>query len=255
MKQEMAAENNPLSYPALAELTVIKERVQETETSFYDQIRRALPGAISPQRFTTPFLHFPLDKPANRWMKRSVDFTISAMVILGLLSWFIPLMAIIIKLDSRGPVFFFQKRNKRNGGVFTCIKFRSMIVNPVADVLPAGRYDHRITRVGKFIRRHYIDELPQFINVLLGDMSIIGPRPHMLSDNLKYGESIEHYQLRSKVKPGITGLAQVLGYVGATDNPRLMTDRIRMDNFYLRHWTPRLDLAILVRTLFKPFGI
>lgn len=255
MKQEMAAENNPLSYPALAELTVIKEKVQETETSFYEQIRRALPGAISPTRFATPFLHFPLDKPANRWMKRIIDVIISAIVILGLLSWFIPLMAVIIKLDSRGPVFFFQKRNKRNGGIFTCIKFRSMIVNPVADVLPAGRYDHRITRVGKFIRRHYIDELPQFINVLLGDMSVIGPRPHMLSDNLKYGESIEHYQLRNKVKPGITGLAQVLGYVGSTDNPRRMTDRIRMDNFYLRRWTPRLDLAILIRTLFKPFGI
>jgi len=255
MKQEMAAENNPLSYPALAELTVIKEKTFETETSLYEQILRALPGAISPARFTTPFLHFPLDKPANRWMKRTVDVVFSVIVILGLLSWFIPLMALIIKLDSRGPVFFLQKRNKRNGGVFTCIKFRSMIVNTDADVLPAGRYDQRITRVGKFIRRHYIDELPQFFNVLWGDMSIIGPRPHMLSDNLKYGESIEHYQLRNKVKPGITGLAQVMGYVGSTDNPRRMTDRIRMDNFYLRHWTARLDLVILVRTLFKPFGI
>ena len=254
MNQEMTAENNPLPYTALSDLTVIKENGYDVETSLYEQVFRALPGGIPAAPFITPFIHFPLDKAANRWIKRTIDILTSLIVIIGVLSWFIPLMALIIKIDSRGPVFFLQKRNKRNGGVFTCIKFRSMIVNEDADVLPAGKNDHRITPVGKFIRRNFIDELPQFFNVFWGDMSVIGPRPHMLSDNLKYNETIEHYEVRTKVKPGITGLAQVLGYVGSTDNPRKMNDRIRMDNFYLRHWSLRMDIVIMLRTLTRALG-
>lgn len=254
MNPEMNVENNPLPYAALSDLTVIKEKSYSAETGLYDQVLRALPGGISAAPIITPFIDFPLDKPVNRWIKRALDILISIIVILGLLSWVIPLMALIIIIDSRGPVFFLQKRNKRGGAVFTCIKFRSMIVNEDADVLPAAKNDRRITRVGKFIRRNFIDELPQFFNVFMGDMSVIGPRPHMLSDNMRYEEEVEYYSHRLKIKPGITGLAQVMGYVGATDDLRKMKDRVNMDNFYLRHWSLRMDIIILFRTMTRTLG-
>ncbi len=254
MEQEIPTGNKQVPYTAISELTVIKENNRDTETNLYLQILRALPGSMRAGNITTPFIDLPLDKPFNRYSKRTIDILLSLIVIIGILSWFIPLMAIIIKLDSRGPVFFLQKRNKRNGGIFTCIKFRSMIVNPEADILPAGRFDKRITKVGRFMRRNYIDELPQFFNVLLGDMSIVGPRPHMLSDNMRYEEEVEYYSYRHKIKPGITGLAQVMGYVGATDDLRKMKDRVNMDNFYLRHWSLRMDIIIMFRTFTRTIG-
>lgn len=255
MEQNITTGKIQAPYTAVSELTVIKENVKDADSSLYAQILRALPGSISLAKTTTPFNHLSLDKKGNRIIKRGLDIFFSVLVIICFLSWFIPLMAIIIKFDSRGPVFFLQKRNKRHGGIFTCIKFRSMIVNAEADVLPAGKFDKRITRVGKFMRKNYIDELPQFFNVLWGDMSVIGPRPHMLSDNLKYGEEVEYYDYRSNVKPGITGLAQVMGYVGVTDDIRKMKDRVGMDNFYLRHWSLKLDLVILYHTFRKTLGL
>lgn len=197
----------------------------------------------------------PLDNGFNRALKRSMDILLSTLVILAVLSWLMPLIALLIKLNSRGPVFFLQQRNKRNGELFTCIKFRSMFINADADVLPAGRNDKRITSVGRFLRRHHLDELPQFFNVLWGDMAIVGPRPHMVSDNVRFDPLIKNYALRNKVKPGITGLAQVSGYAGATDDMEKMRGRINMDIFYLRHWSVRLDLLILYRTVFKTPGV
>lgn len=246
----MSTGNQSTSFTAV-ELTVVKE--DHRENDLYVQIHRALPGSIAGS-ITTPLNNLPLDKQANLSIKRVFDIFIAAIIILGLLSWFIPLMAVLIKLDSRGPVFFLQRRNKRNGQQFICIKFRSMIVNPDADILPAAKFDKRITRLGKFMREKYIDELPQFFNVLCGDMSVVGPRPHMLSDNMKYEELIDAYDFRNKVKPGITGLAQVMGYVGVTDELREMKERVNMDIFYLRHWSVRMDIVILFRTITRSMG-
>ena len=196
-------------------------------------------------------LQLPLDSISKRIIKRSGDIFLSSIVIVGILSWLIPIMALLIKLDSRGPVFFLQKRNKRGGKTFICIKFRSMIENEDADLLQATADDERITKLGRFLRNHYIDELPQFFNVFVGDMSFIGPRPHMVSDNNKYEELIEYYDYRHKVKPGITGLSQAMGYVGETRNIQAMRDRIQLDIFYVRHWSLRLDLKILWHTFRK----
>ena len=130
-----------------------------------------------------------------------------------------------------------------------------MYKNAEADILPAGKNDNRITPAGRFLRNHYLDELPQFFNVLWGDMSIIGPRPHMVSDNVKFDELVKNYACRHKVKPGITGLAQVMGYVGTVDDLQKMEARVNMDIFYARHWSPKLDMVILYRTICKTLGM
>jgi putative colanic acid biosynthesis UDP-glucose lipid carrier transferase len=216
---------------------------------------QSVASIINVESITTPFANQPLDIFFNKTLKRSFDIVFSILIITFILSWLIPIIAILIWIDSKGPVFFLQKRNKRNGKLFTCVKFRSMIVNADADILPAGPNDKRITSFGHFLRDHYIDELPQFFNVLFGDMSVIGPRPHMVSDDLKYEEQIEHYANRYNVKPGITGLAQVLGYVGAIEDINKMTERVNLDIFYQRHWSIKLDVIIIWRTILKPFHL
>jgi lipopolysaccharide/colanic/teichoic acid biosynthesis glycosyltransferase len=200
---------------------------------------------------TTYLLRLPLDNLFQRFIKRGIDITVSTLVIVGVLSWLIPVVALLIKLDSKGPVFFLQKRNKRGGKIFTCIKFRSMIENEEADSIQASVDDERITKFGRFIRKSFIDELPQFFNVWIGDMSFIGPRPHMISDNNKYEELIEFYDFRHKVKPGITGLSQVMGFVGETKHLQAMKDRVHLDIFYVRHWSSGLDLRISWHTFRK----
>jgi putative colanic acid biosysnthesis UDP-glucose lipid carrier transferase len=195
-----------------------------------------------------------INKPINKLLKRTADVFISLFAITLILSWLTPILALLIKLSSKGPVFFLQKRNMRNGNMFTCIKFRTMRVNFEADVLPAAENDRRITRVGRFLRDHYIDELPQFINVLLGQMSVIGPRPHMLADNRCFAEKISYYNDRHKAKPGITGLAQVMGFTGNVTNTQHLTARINTDIYYLRHWSAKMDCIILLRTMLKFFG-
>jgi len=200
---------------------------------------------------TVPFERVPLTFTHNLYLKRIVDILFSIVIIVCLLSWLIPILAIIIKLDSRGPVFFLQKRNKRNGKVFICIKLRTMIVNKDADILQAEENDKRITRFGKYLRKNHFDELPQLFNVLWGDISVIGPRPHMISDNLRYAECVDFYALRLRVKPGITGLAQVMGYTGPVKKNDDMKNRIRMDNYYIRHWSLKLDTIIFFTTLIK----
>ena len=201
------------------------------------------------------FIRLPLDNKSSLLIKRSIDIILSVVVITCVLSWFIPLMAVLIKTTSCGPVFFLQKRTKRNGTTFTCIKFRSMIVNNSADILPAAENDNRVTKLGTIMRKTFIDELPQFFNVLWGDMSVVGPRPHMLSESLRFEEHIKYYSYREKVKPGITGLSQIMGLEGAANTVQKMKDRIDIDVFYLRHWTLKLDMIILYRTFLKILGM
>jgi putative colanic acid biosynthesis UDP-glucose lipid carrier transferase len=201
-----------------------------------------------------PALTTPLDSWGNSFVKRAADLFISTVMIVLVLSWLIPLMALLIKLDSKGPVFFLQKRTKRKGVPFTCIKFRTMIENNDADLLPACEDDPRVTRLGKFLRRQHLDELPQLLNVWWGDMTLIGPRPHMISDNERYEAIIDCYRLRNQVKPGITGLAQVKGLVGNSENPGHMQERVKQDLYYIRNWSPLLDLKIICRTVWSMMG-
>jgi putative colanic acid biosynthesis UDP-glucose lipid carrier transferase len=195
-----------------------------------------------------------LEKKWNHHAKRTIDLLLSTLLILTVFPWLLPLLSIFIKLDSNGPVFFVQCRNKRDGGVFRCIKFRSMQVNTEAHCLPASKNDDRITRVGRFLRRHHLDELPQLFNVWLGDMSIVGPRPHMLSDNIRFETLVPYYHHRHKVKPGITGLAQVLGYIGPVTTIENIKARVENDIYYVYNWSLSLDTKIAFRTLMKIAG-
>lgn len=236
-------------FPKTAEMFVIKGRQDDyvslpSQPLYVDLKKFARIKASS----TLP-LRLPLESLSHRMIKRTGDILVSTVVIVGLLSWLTPIIALLIKLDSKGPVFFLQKRHKRDGSVFTCIKFRSMIENDDADFLPATEDDERITRFGRILRNYFLDELPQFFNVWIGDMAFIGPRPHMVSENNKYEEIIEHYNYRHKVKPGITGLSQAMGYVGETRNVQAMRDRVQLDIFYVRHWSLWLDIKILWHTL------
>jgi putative colanic acid biosysnthesis UDP-glucose lipid carrier transferase len=167
------------------------------------------------------------------------------------LSWFTPLMALIIKLDSKGPVFFKQLRSGKDNRSFHCLKFRSMAVNQDADHKQASRGDTRITRVGAFIRKTSIDELPQFFNVLMGDMSVVGPRPHMLKHTSDYSELIEKFMVRHFLTPGITGWAQVKGLRGETKDPEYMEKRVEADIWYLENWSFLLDMKIIVLTVWQ----
>ncbi|WP_188501044.1 undecaprenyl-phosphate glucose phosphotransferase [Pontibacter amylolyticus] len=193
----------------------------------------------------------PLDDVANEVVKRAFDILFSSLVVIFLLSWLVPLMTIIIKLDSKGPVFFKQLRSGRNNKPFYCYKFRSMAPNKDSDLMQASKNDMRITRVGKFIRRTSIDELPQFFNVLLGDMSVVGPRPHMLKHTEDYSLLINNYMVRHFLTPGITGWAQVNGHRGETKETASMINRVQADLWYLEHWSLLLDLKIVYLTLWK----
>ncbi|TAF66231.1 MAG: undecaprenyl-phosphate glucose phosphotransferase [Cytophagales bacterium] len=191
----------------------------------------------------------PLNDTMNQLLKRSFDIVFSSLVIICILSWLVPLVALLIRWESRGPLFFIQKRTGFNGKDFHCYKFRTMRVNNNADHMQAVRNDNRITKIGAFLRKTSIDELPQFINVFLGDMSVVGPRPHMLKHTEEYSKSVSKYMVRHFVKPGITGLAQAKGFRGETQDLRAMINRIRMDVFYVENWSFFLDLKIIVMTV------
>jgi len=184
-------------------------------------------------------------------VKRAFDILFSVGIIIGLLSWLTPLMAIFIKLESSGPVFFRQKRNGLNYKEFNCFKFRSMNLNEIADLEQVSKNDPRITTVGKFIRKTSIDELPQFFNVLLGDMSVVGPRPHMVSHTEMYARRIDKFMVRHFIKPGITGLAQTNGYRGEVENDKDIIYRVKYDIFYVENWSILLDIKIIFMTLYN----
>jgi putative colanic acid biosynthesis UDP-glucose lipid carrier transferase len=193
----------------------------------------------------------PLDHPLNSFAKRVFDLVFASLVTVFILSWLIPLVGILIKLESRGPVFFIQKRNGLNNKVFNCLKFRSMTPNDYADSHQATKADPRVTRIGAFLRTTSLDEMPQFLNVLMGSMSIVGPRPHTLPMNDTFRSQIERYNSRHKIKPGITGLAQVRGYRGEIENSFQIRSRVRLDYFYINNWSFLLDMEIMIKTVYE----
>lgn len=192
--------------------------------------------------------NIPLEDSVNTFLKRGFDIVFSAMVIVFVLSWLTPLIAIFIKLESRGSVFFKQSRNGFNYKEFDCYKFRSMMPNKDAHLYQATRGDERVTRVGKFIRKTSIDELPQFFNVLFGDMSVVGPRPHMVSHTNMYAKKIDKFMVRHFVKPGITGLAQTSGFRGEVETDKDIIGRVKLDIFYIENWSLLLDIKIIIQT-------
>ena len=195
--------------------------------------------------------NIPLEETANKIIKRIFDILFSILIIIGILSWLIPILAIFIKSESKGPVFFKQKRNGLNYHEFDCFKFRSMTINDIADLEQVSKNDPRITKIGKFIRKTSIDELPQFFNVFLGDMSVVGPRPHMVSHTEMYAKKIDKFMVRHFIKPGITGLAQTNGYRGEVETEKDIINRVKYDIYYLENWTLFLDIKIVILTVFN----
>lgn len=190
----------------------------------------------------------PLQLLHNRIIKRTFDIVFSSLVLIFVFPIFFVIVAPLIKLSSRGPIFFGQRRNGEMGRVFTCYKFRSMVMNPDSDKKQTVRNDPRKTWIGNIIRKTSIDELPQFYNVLRGDMSVVGPRPHMLEHTRIYSELVDKYMLRHLVKPGITGWAQIHGLRGEIRDVDFMRRRVEADVWYIEHWSFFLDLKIIYKT-------
>lgn len=194
----------------------------------------------------------PLEDKINSLMKRTFDITFALIVICFVLSWLIPVLGLMIILESKGPIFFQQNRPGIREEGFYCYKFRSMTINTRTEE-SATRNDARITRIGKFIRRTSIDELPQFFNVLFGSMSVVGPRPHLWRQNEMYGTTVSKYMVRHYVKPGVTGLAQVRGYRGEIETREDIVNRTKYDIFYIENWSLLLDINIIISTVINLF--
>jgi putative colanic acid biosynthesis UDP-glucose lipid carrier transferase len=218
--------------------TTLKARIEPTYEPDLFCVNPQPPAVVVPASS-------PLYKKRNRLFKRCLDLAFATACLPPLLVM-ISFIALLVKFDSKGPVFFFQKRNKRNGKIFTCIKIRTMTV--------AGD-ERRITALGQFLRKYHLDELPQLINVWWGDMSLIGPRPHMISDNQIFAGVVKNYHTRHTVKPGITGLAQILGHVGPVVEANDIIDRVSSDLQYIRQWSPMLDIRIIGHSFLRLTGM
>jgi putative colanic acid biosynthesis UDP-glucose lipid carrier transferase len=192
----------------------------------------------------------PLEDMANSIKKRFFDIVFSLFVIIFVLSWLIPILAILIKLNSRGPVFFVQWRSGKNNKQFRCFKFRSLSINADAHIRQVTRNDDRMTKLGRLLRKTNLDELPQFFNVLAGSMSVVGPRPHMLRHTETFSKILGQYMIRHFVKPGLTGWAQVKGFRGEIKREDQLRQRIEHDIWYLEHWSLWLDIRIILMTLY-----
>ena len=213
-------------------------------------MRKSRAGDYIGQFYILSPQHIPLDEVINRILKRSFD-VVFALFVLLCFGWnLLPLIICIIKLTSKGPAFFVQERTGLNNLPFRCYKFRSMYENEESNQKQATKDDSRITPFGRFMRRWNIDELPQFFNVLCGHMSIVGPRPHMLSHTEQYSALIKHYKIRHYVKPGVTGWAQVNGWRGETDETWKMEKRIKCDMDYIENWSFFWDIKIIWLTVF-----
>lgn len=181
--------------------------------------------------------------------KRLIDIIVSIIFLIFVFPFVYILFGLLIKASSPGPVFFRQKRHGLNGKVFTCLKFRSMVENDEVDAESCSSDDVRVTPIGRIMRHTFVDELPQFINVLKGEMSLIGPRPHMLKHTEEFSQIVDRYMERLTVRPGITGLAQVLGYNGPIVTPDDIRNRVRLDLWYIKNWSWMLDAKIFIHTL------
>jgi len=204
----------------------------------------------------TPVLNLrnlPLDTEYARIIKRGFDVVFSSLIILLILSWLTPLLYVLIKLESPGSFYFKQLRHGLKRETFWCYKFRSMTVNTDSDQKMATKNDMRVTKIGRFIRKTSLDELPQFINVFKGEMSVVGPRPHMVVHTKDFEKSVDKYLVRHFVKPGITGLAQIKGYRGEIVKPADINNRTRLDIFYVETWSLGMDIHILFRTIYNVF--
>ena len=192
----------------------------------------------------------PLEDITSRIQKRLFDMVFSVLVITLVLSWLLPVLAILIKINSKGPVFFAQLRSGKNNHHFRCYKFRTLQVNKEADLKQVTQDDNRMTKVGKFLRKTNLDELPQFFNVLLGNMSVVGPRPHMLRHTEDYSRILNEYMIRHFVKPGVTGWAQVNGFRGEIKQEEQLRKRIEHDIWYMENWSLWIDLRIVFLTIY-----
>ena len=195
----------------------------------------------------------PLQSMYNRCLKRAFDLLFSSVVLLTIYPILYVILGVLIKLSSPGPILFRQKRTGLYGRDFECYKFRTMRVNAEADTMQAVKDDPRKTRIGNFLRKSNLDEFPQFVNVFLGDMSVVGPRPHMLKHTEQYSALIDKYMVRHLVKPGVTGWAQVTGYRGETKTLEQMEGRVKRDVWYIENWTFFLDLKIIIVTVLNMF--
>lgn len=195
----------------------------------------------------------PFEFTENFYIKRIFDIIFSLFICVFFLSWIIPILWVLVKLESKGPLIFKQEREGLNVEKFVCYKFRSMRINELSDQVHATKDDNRVTRIGAFLRKTSMDELPQFINVLLGDMSVVGPRPHLESLSFEYQKEVDDYLKRHIVKPGITGLAQVSGYRGEIKRKSDIMNRVRLDIFYIENWSFFLDIKIIIKTILNVF--
>lgn len=226
---------------SLIKVRVIIESPTQGQNIQLDRLEENRPGLdLSPVA---------LDDSGNQVVKRVFDIVFSFTFLFLVMSWLLPIIYILIKIDSNGPVFFTQLRSGKGNKPFKCLKFRTMVVNHDSDTLQATKNDPRITKLGQFLRKSSIDELPQFINVLLGDMSVVGPRPHMLKHTEQYSKLIEKFLGRHYVKPGITGLAQCMGYRGETKTIEDMENRVRLDRYYIENWSFWFDIKIIFLTV------
>ncbi len=191
----------------------------------------------------------PLDNILNRYVKRFFDVIFSSLVLITILSWLVPIIGLLIKMESKGPIFYRQKRHGKGNKDFLCWKFRTMTYEKNADFKQAQKNDPRITKIGNVLRKTSIDELPQFVNVFLGDMSVVGPRPHPIKLNEEFQPKIDRFWQRHAVKPGITGLAQAKGFRGETAAFSEMSGRVRLDRFYVKNWSLILDFKIIILTI------
>ena len=195
----------------------------------------------------------PLEDVGNRIKKRLFDVVVSVFVVVFILSWLYPLLAVLIKLGSKGPVIFKQLRSGISDQPFFCFKFRTVKHDNYSEHLQASKNDARVTWIGSILRKTSLDEFPQFVNVLLGDMSVVGPRPHMLKHTAEFSQMTEHYMVRHLLKPGITGWAQVNSFRGEINHPDQLKDRISSDLWYLQNWSLMLDIKIVAMTFLRVF--
>lgn len=253
-------------YCSTSELTDLEERqLLEIANNYEINIKFIVEdNYLFPKRFNVDYYgllpmvsnrEFSLNSPLNKLIKRGFDIFFSLIVMVGILSWLVPILYILMQLDSKGPLFYKHLRNGINYKEFECYKFRSLIEGHESKDDYVKPEDKRLTRIGKFIRRTSIDELPQFINVFFGDMSVVGPRPHMPYFTSKYSKVIDKYNFnyRHNVKPGITGLAQIKGYRGEIKSREDIINRIKYDIFYIENWSLFFDVKIVLQTIINLF--